>query len=140
MSEPLPVTQIEVDASVQDNGDQKSLHIWIRGTDLELNRDPGQQLLDVEVDTAIFDSQGKTVNTNLEPLKRPLSPDEAIKLKEKGLEYVARLKLKPGLYHIRIGVRDVSSDRLGTAMAWLEIPKPGRGRPRQKQGDTPENP
>jgi hypothetical protein len=56
-----------------------------------------------------------------------LSKDEILKLREKELQYVSRLNLKRGVYHVRIGVRDLSSDRIGTAIVWLEIPKAGKG-------------
>ncbi len=128
MSQPLPVTDIRLSASVVTvpNTDQRKLEVWISGEDLGVRSEADQSVLDLEVETVTFDSQGRTIKSTREPLKRPVTPEQMGKLKEKNLQYVSRLSLKPGIYHIRVGVRDASSERMGTAFAWLEIPKPGK--------------
>ncbi len=76
------------------------------------------------METAIFNGQGQTIKTTQEPLKRTMTRQQREYLKEKDLQFVSRLHdLKPGIYHVRIGVLDHSSARLGTAIVWLEIPK-----------------
>ncbi len=128
MSQPLPVTDVRLSASVVPvpNTDQRKLEVWISGEDLGVRSEAGQSILDLEVETVTFDCQGRTIKSTREPLKRPVTPEQMDKLKEKNLQYVSRLSLKPGIYHIRVGVRDASSERMGTAFAWLEIPKPGK--------------
>jgi hypothetical protein len=125
MSEPLPVTAIGVSASARTDTDQKRLEVWIRGEDLQLDLQGDQAILDLELETAIFDSYGKAVRTTRQPLRRPLFQDQIGKLREKDLQHVNKLDLRPGLYHIRIGVQDKNSNRIGTAFVWLEIPKSG---------------
>ncbi len=44
----------------------------IRGKDLGLRVEEGQPFLDLEVETVTFGSQGETVNTSREPLRRPV--------------------------------------------------------------------
>ncbi len=124
MSRPLPVTNIQVDASAQTDKEPRRLEVWIKGADLNFRAEGEQSLLDLTVETVIFDSVGRMVKTTREPLKRPLTSDQIVRLREKDLQFVSRIDLKPGIYHVRIGVLDAASDRLGTAIVWLEIPKP----------------
>ncbi len=37
--------------------------------------------------------------------------------------------MKPGLYQVRVGVREVGSERLGTSAAWVEVPDLEKGKP-----------
>ena len=42
------------------------------------------------------------------------------------LTYGYPVYLGPGLYQVRVGVRDEKTGRTGTAYAWIEIPNPGQ--------------
>jgi len=42
------------------------------------------------------------------------------------LTYGYPVYLGPGLYHVRVGVRDEKTGRTGTAHGWIEIPNPGQ--------------
>ena len=42
--------------------------------------------------------------------------------------WTQQLKVKPGLYQVRVAVRERVSGRSGSAMQWIEIPEPGENR------------
>jgi hypothetical protein len=42
--------------------------------------------------------------------------------KQNGFQYNRRVQLKPGLYQIRVGVREPGNEKTGTAAAWIETP------------------
>ncbi|MDQ3746699.1 MAG: hypothetical protein M3444_20200, partial [Acidobacteriota bacterium] len=58
-----------------------------------------------------------------------LSPAQVEEAKRNGYRYERRLALKPGLYQVRVGVREVGSERLGTSAAWVEVPDLEKGKP-----------
>ena len=39
-----------------------------------------------------------------------------------GYLFSRQLKLKPGIYQARVGVREIGTDRIGTASAWVDVP------------------
>lgn len=74
----------------------------------------------------VFDDQGTAVASfqNRITIEAP-SADAA---KQPGdLTYGFPVFLPPGLYHVRVGVRDEQSGRAGTAHSWIEIPNVGPG-------------
>ena len=57
-----------------------------------------------------------------------LTPAGMVQAKNRGYLFSRRLALNPGVYHVRIGVREKSTERIGTATTWVEVPelKPDR--------------
>jgi hypothetical protein len=43
--------------------------------------------------------------------------------KTRGYRFSRRLTLKPGVYQVRIGVREEGTSRMGTATAWIDVPE-----------------
>jgi hypothetical protein len=37
--------------------------------------------------------------------------------------YAFHAWLAPGLYQVRVGVRDIKSGKIGSAMQWIDVPK-----------------
>lgn len=131
MSEPLPVIDIRLAATAKISAEQKRLDVWIKGEDLSFSANNGQPILDLDVEAVIFNSWGKMVKTIRDRLNSPLSGEQVEKLRQKDLQYMSRLSLDPGIYHVRIGVRDAASNRMGTALVWLEIPKSAKTKPKR---------
>ena len=67
----------------------------------------------MEVQVVVTDSDGRIVeNLKTEGLAQP---------KNKGYRFSRRLALDPGVYQVRVGVREEGSERVGTAATWVEV-------------------
>jgi VWFA-related protein len=54
--------------------------------------------------------------------KLSINPEDVVKAGEKSVLWNQELFLRPGLYQVRVAVRDRQTGRAGSAMQWLEIP------------------
>ena len=101
---------------------------------IEINREAlsfdlkeGKQAADVDIGGIFYDDKGKPVNSFVGRLRVFPVPDDAPLEKRKQAIYGFRAWLAPGLYQVRVAVRDVNSGRLGSAMEFIEVPKiPGK--------------
>jgi VWFA-related protein len=127
MLSPLPVTSIPIIASAEflrREGDdtQVSLQVHVDGDALQYQKQGESFLVDGEVVTTIFDRTGKLTDTIAQSLKVTLSGEQARRARREGFRYNKRLALKPDFYQLRVGVRDVASNLMGTSMCWVEVP------------------
>lgn len=133
IAKPLPASDIGVSASadfleVGTDSEQVSLQALIDGTDLNYSEENGRLLLELDMAAVVYDRTGKPVKTLTETIRGSLSPQEADEAKRMGFHYSKRIALKPGLYNIRLGLREVGTDRIGTAATWLEVPNLSSGK------------
>ncbi|HJQ70250.1 MAG TPA: VWA domain-containing protein [Blastocatellia bacterium] len=133
MAEPLPVTNIEVAATaeyLESEADdaQVTLQVHIDGERLGYQAQQAGHLLDVEVASVIFDSKGKPVKNSINSVRWNLLAEGMEMGKQHGYRYTERVALKPGFYELRVGVREPASNLVGTAIAWVEVPKLERGK------------
>jgi len=52
-----------------------------------------------------------------------LTPGGMERAQTGGYRFSRRLALEPGGYHARVGVREIGTERIGTATTWVEIPE-----------------
>jgi VWFA-related protein len=97
---------------------------------IEMNREAlsydlkdGKQAADLDIGGIFYDDKGKPVDSFVGRLRVFPVPDDAPPEKRKQVIYGFRAWLPPGLYQVRVGVRDVNSGRLGSAMQWIQVPK-----------------
>jgi VWFA-related protein len=133
MAEPLPVTNIEVAATaeyMESEADdaQVTLQVHIDGDTLQYQAREASHLLDVEVATVVFDAKGKPVKNSINSVRWDLPAEGLEKARQHGYRYTERIALKPGFYEFRVGVREPASDAVGTAIAWVEVPKLDKGK------------
>jgi VWFA-related protein len=133
IAKPLPVGDIAVSATadyleVGTDAEQVSLQAQIDGASLTYREQDNRLLIEIDLATVVYDRTGKPVNTITETIRGALSVAEAEAAKRSGFHYSKRIALKPGLYNIRVGVREVSTDRIGTASAWIETPNLSRSK------------
>ncbi len=124
---PLPLTTIGVTAATEyveipEDNAQVSLIVNVDGKTITYHEENGRHRLEVEVVTMIFNSEGKRIDLKSETIKVAVAPGRLEQFKSSSLPYFKRLTLKPGLYQIRIGVREQGEERVGTAAAWIEVP------------------
>ncbi|MFY9574866.1 MAG: VWA domain-containing protein [Blastocatellia bacterium] len=133
IAKPLPASDIGVSASadyleVGTDVEQVSLQALIDGTDLNYREQNGRLLLELEMAAVVYDRTGKPIKTLTETIRGSLSPQEADEAKRTGFHYSKRIALKPGLYNVRLGLREVGTDRIGAATTWLEVPNLDSGK------------
>lgn len=124
---PLPLTIIGVTAmpefvEVPEDNAQVSLQIHIDGKTLTYREENGRYRFEAEILTMIFNSDGKRVDLKSETISGNLAPARLELAEQNGLRYGRRVQLKPGLYQIRVGVREPGNERMGTAAGWIETP------------------
>jgi VWFA-related protein len=130
---PLPVTEIGISASADffaSGADkaQVSYEAHIEGQNLSFSEQSGRFQFELELVTTIYDLSGKRVDSFAETVKANLLPQRLELLRRNGLNYSKRLALKPGLYQFRVGVREISIDRIGATSAWVEVPDLNKGK------------
>jgi VWFA-related protein len=86
----------------------------------------GKQTAHVTVAGTVFDDRGNAgaAFNNRVTIQAPSAAEAAA---GDDLKYGYPLYLGPGLYQVRVGVRDEQSGRAGTAHGWIEIPKLASG-------------
>jgi hypothetical protein len=124
---PLPLTTIGVTAipdfvEFPEDNAQVSLQIHIDGKTLTYREENGRYRFEAEIVTMIFNSDGKRVDLKSENINGNLAPARLEVARQNGFLYNRRVTLKPGLYQIRVGVRETANERTGTAAAWIETP------------------
>ncbi len=69
-----------------------------------------------------YNSDGKLVHDFSKTLQLNLRTPTYRAVMQDGIQYVDYWNPAPGLYQIRIAVRDVASGKVGTSTQWLEVP------------------
>ena len=126
MFAPLPQNEIRVSAAadfIEGESDQAqvSLTVHIAGDKLTYREQDQKHLMNLELVTMIFDASGKRVDLKAEALQANLTPEHLALAQKNGYSYARRVALKPGLYQARIGVREINTEHIGTATAWVEV-------------------
>ena len=124
---PLPLTTVGVTAMPEyfefpDDNAQVSLQIHVDGKTLTYREENERHRFEAEITTMVFNSDGKRVDLRSETINGALTTARLEIAKQNGFLYNRRLTLKPGLYQIRVGVREPANERTGTAAAWIETP------------------
>jgi VWFA-related protein len=131
---PLPSTAIPVDAAAgffvggADEA-QVSFRAHVDASALDY-REQADKLFHLELDvvTGVYDLSGKAVASFPEKIRSSFTPQRLELVKRYGIDSVKRLTLKPGLYQIRVGVRELSTERVGTSSVVIEVPDLSRGK------------
>ena len=113
-----------VSANVDNTGRQAVLNLSMRidSRTLGFADAQGKETAIVDVLGAAIDDRG-ICSTFTQKLN---IPREAVKA-EPLVKWSQPLPVPPGLYQIRVAVRDRQSGRTGSAMLWLEVPAKGVG-------------
>jgi hypothetical protein len=104
-------------------GTQVAAAIEINRRALSFDDKDGKRAADLDIGGIFYNDKGKPIDSFVGRLRVFPVPDDAPAEKRQAAIYGFRAWLPPGLYQVRIGVRDVNSGRLGNAMQWIEIPK-----------------
>lgn len=127
MNSPLASTQIEIDASadfleLQSDGAQVSLQIYADGKKLKYAEEDKFFVSNLAMMIEVINAKGMAESIKQDAFQIRLSPEQYKQAQQNVYRNVKRLQLRPGLYQIRVGVRDQNTDLIGTAVAWVEVP------------------
>jgi hypothetical protein len=111
----------EVAAVVTSARDGAALEVSMRidGSMLAFESADGKQPAIVDVLGAAIDDRGVCST-----FKQRLDVPRYVAARDRFVQWKRVLPLPPGLYQVRVAVRDRKSGRVGSAMTWIEIPKP----------------
>jgi VWFA-related protein len=87
----------------------------------ELN--DGKLVSDLDIGGIFYDSKGKPVSSFVGRLKIFPVPEGSSLSRSSQAVYSFSAWLTAGLYQVRVGVRDLKTKRIGSAMQWIEVPK-----------------
>jgi len=82
--------------------------------------DPASQKDDIDVMGVALDDRGAIFSFKQ---KVNINPEVMTKAGLNSIRWKQDLLVRPGLYQVRVAVRDRQTGRLGSAMQWIEIPK-----------------
>lgn len=133
MSEPLPTTTIPVALSAdyferEGSNEQVALQVYIDATAIKYSEQEQHNTFDLEVAMAIYDLTGQRVNVITKEAHGDFASDRLAMAKREGFRYVERVALRPGVYQVRAGVLQITTERIGTATAWVEVPDLSKGK------------
>ncbi|MBN1568318.1 MAG: VWA domain-containing protein [Acidobacteria bacterium] len=128
MKAPLPVTDLGVSAQadfLQTDSDDKqvTLTAFFDGDRFQYKEQDQRNTLKLEILYVIYDASGKQVDGISAGVEGKLTHERLSQAKTSGYRFARRLNMKPGVYQVRIGVREEGTDRMGTADTWVEVPE-----------------
>ncbi|HET6851405.1 MAG TPA: hypothetical protein VFH46_03725, partial [Pyrinomonadaceae bacterium] len=84
----------------------------------------GKLAADVDIGGICYDDKGKPIDSFVGRLRIfPRSSNADATQREKRSIYRFSTLVPGGLYQVRVGIRDLKSSRLGSAMDWIKVPK-----------------
>ncbi len=124
---PVSQRQIPTDLSLSVSqmppvGTRVTAAIQINRGALTFELNDGEQVADLDLGGIFYDSKGKPVSSFVGRLKIFPRPENSSLAKRNQSIYSFYAWLPTGLYQVRVGVRDLKSGKIGSAMQWIEIP------------------
>lgn len=128
MNRPMPVTDLGVSATAEymetgTDGKKVSLTVNFEGDRFQYREADRRNVVELEILSVVYDSSGKQVDGISAQVEGKLTPQGMERARNKGYRFSRRLTLEPGVYQVRVGVREEGSDRVGTAATWVEVPR-----------------
>jgi VWFA-related protein len=125
---PVSQTQIPTELSLSLEqmpgvGTKLNATIQIDRAALAFDLTDGRVAADLDIGGIFYDSKGKPLSSFVGRLKILPLPEGASAARRSQPIYRFDAWLPAGLYQVRVGVRDLKSGRIGSAMQWIEIPK-----------------
>ncbi len=125
---PVSQRQIPTDVDLTLNiipgvGTRTRATIAISRAALMFDLNDGKQVADLDIGGIFYDDKGKPITSFVGRLKiLPLPADSSPATPPQPV-YNFDAWLPPGLYQVRVGVRDMKSGKIGSAMQWITVPK-----------------
>lgn len=97
--------------------------ISINRDSLTFGLNDGALVADLDIGGIFYDDKGKPINSFVGRLKVYPLPPNSPQANDTRSVYRFNAWLSGGLYQVRVGVRDLKSGKIGSAMEWITIPK-----------------
>nr|MBA3766750.1 VWA domain-containing protein [Acidobacteriota bacterium] len=144
----LPTSLFAYYTDVPNSGPLLSVIMSVAPESVPLEMKDGKQTGAVDVGGFILNDEGKTGANFKNQIRINAAPSDIPRVLSNGLFYNYQVRIKPGLYQVRVAARDAKSERTGSATQWIEIPDLAKhtltmssllvgGRPAEDQG-TPD--
>ncbi|HUK89509.1 MAG TPA: VWA domain-containing protein [Blastocatellia bacterium] len=129
---PLAKRDIGIDAALfytamPDNKGAVGIGMGIDPSKLKFQAVGDKQEANFDVAGFVFDELGKMRGGFDDTVKADLTAEELKHDVEVGIPYKASTELPPGIYQIRLAVRDDSTSAIGTTTRYIEVPDLARG-------------
>lgn len=117
-------TELELRVALMPGvGTRTTATIEISRGALTFDLNDGKQVADVDIGGIFYNDKGKPVTSFVGRLKIYPLPENSSPAKRTQPVYNFHAWLPPGLYQVRVGVRDMKSGKIGSAMQWITVPK-----------------
>ncbi|HEY6330890.1 MAG TPA: VWA domain-containing protein [Blastocatellia bacterium] len=129
---PLAKRDINLDASLfyaaeADNKGRVGIGLAIDPSKLKFETVGDKQVANLDVATFVYDELGKMRGGVSQTISASLTPAELEQFKTVGIPYGTNTTLPPGVYQIRLAVRDNATNSIGTISRYIEVPDLSRG-------------
>ncbi|HEV2828167.1 MAG TPA: VWA domain-containing protein [Pyrinomonadaceae bacterium] len=122
----IPLTLDLTYLNTADRGPKLSAFLQVPHEVLSFAPANGKLVATIAVAGAVLDDKGNAGGAFNNRINIEAASVAAVKSGQ-SLTYAYPLYVKPGLYQVRVGVRDVQSGRSGTAHSWIEVPNIASG-------------
>ena len=123
-----PVSQRQIPTELTLNlaqmpgvGTRLNASLQISRESLTFDLNDGKQSADIDIAGIFYNDKGKPINSFVGRLRVFPVPENASP-KNRPVVYGFHEWLPAGLFQVRVGVRDLKSGRIGSAMQWIQIP------------------
>jgi len=116
----LPTNVSASFVNATDKGTVLNVSMRLDGAILSFDESAGNQQAIVDVLGVAVDDRGR-----FSSFKQKLDIPRAVVVAKDGrfIKWTQALQVPPGLYQVRVAVRDRQTGRIGSAMTWIEIPR-----------------
>lgn len=118
----LPVSSSLTWTMTGDNKQTMNVALQVSGSAITFENDKDKRTGVVQVVGSVYDDQGKAGGGFSERLTVHAPTGETDSTATPDIVYNYPLTLPPGLYQVRMAVRDEKSGNIGSARQWIEIP------------------
>ena len=118
----VPTSLFAYYTDTQEHGPLLSVIMSVAPEAVTLEMKDGKQTGAIDVGGLVFNEDGKVGATFKDQIRINVAPSEIASALGRGLFYNHQVRIKPGLYQVRVAARDEKSGRTGSASQWIEIP------------------
>lgn len=118
----LPVSLALNYLDTANEGEMLAAALQVRGDALEFAPTADRTSAAVDLLGIVYNSDGKREGYFRELVKIDALSASSAKSAPPNINYNYQLKLKPGLYQVRVAARDAKSGRVGSTNEWIEVP------------------
>jgi VWFA-related protein len=118
----LPLSLFAYYTDTPNNGALLTMLMSVVPEAVTLELKDGKQTGAIEVGGFVLNDEGKAGANFKNQIQINSAPSDLQRALSKGLYTDYQVRLKPGLYQVRVAARDTKSGRTGSATQWVEIP------------------